>query len=289
MGDLPNNILQECQKIVGTKISAAFPLSGGDINQAFQVNTERGRFFLKTNTAAFAGEMFRAEAAGLGILGAANQIGTPSVIGLGAEVGASFLLLEFIEPGTRPKTFWDDFGARLASLHRCTSSSFGLGHDNFIGSLRQQNCEHDTWASFYMEERLLPQLELARASSRLQASDFQSFQQFFQRLPELCPAEPPSLVHGDLWSGNFACGQDGSPVIFDPAVSYSHREMDLAMTRLFGGFDRAFYQAYEAVWPLAPGFEQRLAVYQLYYLLVHVNLFGGSYVGQMRSALRQFI
>lgn len=289
MGDLPSYILEECQKIAGTEIFAASPLSGGDINQAYQLSTPKGKFFLKANTAAFAGDMFRAEAAGLSVLGATAVIKTPAVIGQGTKPGGSFLLLEFVETGVRPMGFWEDFGARLANLHRCTSPIFGLAHDNFIGTLCQRNCAHTNWASFYAEERLLPQLELAVAKSRLQAADIQSFEQFFKCLPELCPTEPPSLVHGDLWSGNFLCDATGNPVIFDPAISYSHREMDLAMTRLFGGFDRAFYGGYEAAWPLAPGFEQRLPAYQLYYLLVHVNLFGGSYTGQVRSALRQFI
>lgn len=282
-------MLRECQKIIDADVFSTVPVSGGDINQASQLNTSSGKFFLKTNTAPFAKEMFSAEAAGLKILEETGVLRTPKVIGCGSENEVSFLLLSFIESGYQPKGFWEKFGAELATLHRSSMPNFGLGHDNFIGSLHQQNCQHSTWPAFYIHERLLPQLEVAKQKNRLQTADFQLFEQIFKRLPELCPTEPPALIHGDLWSGNFLCDENGNPSIFDPAVSYSHREMDIAMCRLFGGFDRAFYRSYEAVWPLAPGFEERIQVYQLYYLMVHANLFGGGYVGQVQSIIKQFI
>ncbi len=233
--------------------------------------------------------MFEAEAVGLALLASANAIRIPAVIGFGDTPEGGFLLLEYIETDFRPLDFWEKFGIGLATLHRSTAPSFGLGHDNFIGSLRQQNCQHNTWPDFYIHERLLPQLDIAKQNDQLQSVDFQQFEQFFKLLQGLCPTEPPALIHGDLWSGNFLCDTKGNPVIFDPAVSYAHREMDLAMSRLFGGFERPFYRSYEEAWPMAPGYEQRLPVYQLYYLLVHVNLFGGGYVGSVRSILKQFI
>ena len=286
---LPSAILQKCLEILGADIRSARSVTGGDINQAMLLETSAGQFFLKTNSAPTAGSMFEAEAAGLALLASANALRTPAVIGFGDTPEGGFLLLEHIETDFRPLDFWEKFGSGLAILHRSTAPCFGLGHDNFIGSLRQQNCQHSTWPDFYIHERLLPQLDIAKQSKQLQPVDFQQFEQLFKLLPELCPAEPPALIHGDLWSGNFLCNADGNPVIFDPAVSYAHREMDLAMSRLFGGFERPFYRSYEEAWPLAPGFEQRLPVYQLYYLLVHVNLFGGGYVGSVRSILKQFI
>ena len=286
---LPPAIHQKCLEILGTDFRSERPVAGGDINKARVLETADGRFFLKMNTSPTAGRMFGAEAAGLSLLASTNAIIVPAVLGFGDTAEGGFLLLEYIETGYRPPGFWEKFGAAMAALHRSTSASFGLGHDNFIGSLRQQNCQHDTWPAFYTKERLLPQLDIAKQQNRLQSADFQDFEHLFKRLPDLCPAEPPALTHGDLWSGNFLCRADGNPVIFDPAASYAHREMDLAMSRLFGGFERPFYQSYEEAWPLAPGFEQRLPVYQLYYLLVHVNLFGGGYVGSVRSILKQFI
>lgn len=286
---VPTVIIERLRQVLQTGILQTKPITGGDINQAYLVSTPNGNFFLKTNRYPFALQMFEAEAKGLNALSAAKALRVPTVLLAGMEGGTGFLLMTYHPASIRPGGFWEEFGASLAKLHCKTAPNFGFDHDNYIGTLPQHNCPHDNWVSFYIEERLLPQVELALLSKRLQSADYESFNQLFKRLPDICPAEPPALIHGDLWSGNFLCDPAGMPVVFDPAVSYSHREMDLAMTRLFGGFDREFYRAYEAAWPLAPGFEQRLPVYQLYYLMAHVNLFGGSYVNQVRSSLRQFI
>lgn len=253
------------------------------------METTRGKFFLKMNTGADAGRMFATEAKGLQLLAKNGGLCVPKVIGLGQNGGHAFLLLEYLETGYRPPGFWKKFGAALAALHRATAPEFGLDHDNFIGSLTQSNTFHDTWTVFFINERLRPQVELALDAHQLTSADAQNFERLYKKLPDICPAEPPALIHGDLWSGNFMCNADGDPVLVDPAVSYAHREMDLAMSRLFGGFDRQFYRSYEEAWPLSPGFEQRLPVYQLYYLLVHVNLFGGGYAGSVRSILQQFV
>ena len=286
---LPVSIQQKCEEIIGAEILDVQTLSGGDINQAMRLETREGLFFLKINTNSFSETMFKAEAEGLALLAAAKSIQTPEVQGFGMTLEGGFLLLEHINIGYRPTGFWEKFGAALAQMHRNSAINFGLGSDNFIGSLPQSNCQHETWLDFFINERLQPQLKIAKQNDRLQPADFQDFERLFKRLPELFPIEPPALIHGDLWSGNFLCSADGQPVLIDPSVSYSHREMDLAMTRLFGGFDQPFYRSYEEAWPLAPGFEQRLTIYQLYYLLVHVNLFGGGYVGAVRSILKQFI
>ena len=287
--DLPPAILHQCREILGSGITTVSFIGGGDINQARLLETTQGKYFIKFNTGADAGSMFETEAKGLALIATTNVIRTPGVLGFGQTEDGAFILLEFVEKGYRGEGFWEKFGASLAALHRQTSSQFGLGYDNFIGSLPQSNRSAPTWPEFFIHERLQPQLTLAAQNNRLQKSDFQRFEKIFEKVPSICPAEPPALVHGDLWSGNFIVGVDNLPVLVDPSVAWSHREMDLAMSRLFGGFERPFYRSYEDAFPLAPGFEERLPLYQLYYLLVHVNLFGGGYVGSVRSILQQFV
>lgn len=286
---LPVPLRTHLETRMNIRIDSVRPLSGGDIHRAALLNLADGRaFFLKYNTGAQAAEMFRTEALGLALLGAAQVIATPKVQAQGAADEWTFLLLEYIEPGHRTRQFWEDFGASLAALHGTTSAQFGFAHDNFIGSLPQSNKRHDSWQNFYTEERLLPQMRLAREHNRLNANDEKQLENLCKKRSSIYPEEPPALTHGDLWSGNFLCSAAGKPVLIDPAASFAHREMDLAMSRLFGGFDPIFYLSYEDTWPLAPGFGERMEVYQLYYLLVHVNLFGGGYVESVRSILRRF-
>lgn len=256
---------------------------------AHLVRTEDGRhLFLKHNIAPEAGEMFRAEAQGLAILGASGVLPTPAVHGHGvAPGGYAYLILDYIPPGYKNRFFWENFGKALATLHATTSEQFGFAHDNYIGTLPQSNKRHATWPSFFAAERLLPQAKLARQNNRLELADERKVQSLCKRLGEICPPEPPALIHGDLWSGNFLCNMASQPMLIDPAASFSHREMDLAMTRLFGGFEPNFYKGYEAEWPLEPGFEERLPVYQLYYLLAHLNMFGAKFARQVRDILQR--
>jgi hypothetical protein len=223
------------------------------------------------------------------LLGASRVIKTPKVFGHGStEDGHAFLLLEFIAPGYKNRLFWENFGRALANLHGNTSAQFGFSHDNFIGSLPQSNTRHASWETFYAEERLWPQMLLACEKGYFDKTGERQLDALCRKLASICPKESPALTHGDLWSGNFLCDGMGQPVLIDPAASFAHREMDLAMSRLFGGFDEAFYKAYEHAWPLEAGFEKRMEVYQLYYLLVHANLFGGEYVGQVGEILRKW-
>ncbi|WP_421799506.1 fructosamine kinase family protein [Haliscomenobacter sp.] len=286
---LPKSLQSHLQEI-GITIQNSQPISGGDINHAALLDcVDQRQFFVKFNNTKVASEMLSTEAKGLQVLQAAQAIRIPKIITQGQTPdGIAFLLLEYIQSGSRRSTFWQQFGASLAALHRNTSPQFGLDHSNFIGSLPQSNQWRDTWALFYAEERLLPQMQLARTAKLLDSNDEKRLHSLCQQLHSICPTEAPSLIHGDLWSGNFLCDARGGPVLIDPAVAYAHREMDLAMSRLFGGFDAVFYRAYDEAWPLEPGFEQRMEIYQLYYLLVHVNLFGRSYVPAVRSVLQQF-
>lgn len=286
---LPATLQSYLESLLNTPSIAARPVAGGDIHRAVLLETADGRScFLKYNNSPRASEMFRTEALGLALLGASRVIAVPKVLKHGTAAEWSFLLLEYIPPGLKNRIFWENFGYSLAVLHGTTSAQFGFAHDNFIGSLPQSNTRHDTWASFYTEERLLPQMRLARENDRLQTADEKLLASLCKKLPAICPEEPPALTHGDLWSGNFLCNTENKPVLIDPAACFSHRETDLAMSRLFGGFDAVFYRKYEEFRPLEPGFDQRLEVYQLYYLLVHVNLFGGGYVDSVRSILRRW-
>lgn len=277
-----------CEAAIAAAIRRVDPVGGGDINEAYCLHTDAGTFFLKTNRLPQSVRMFESEAYGLNLLREARAFLIPEVIATGQAGADAFLLLEFLPEGPAGPPFWDDFGQRLARLHRHPQPYFGLSLDNFIGSLPQPNGRFPSFCELYIENRLAPQLEVARQARLLNASDEEKMQRLYQRLPELLPDEPPALIHGDLWNGNFLSHQEGTPVLIDPAVAYAHREMDLAMSKLFGGFHTRFYQAYQESYPTAPGLDERLQLYQLYYLLVHVNLFGGGYVGSVRRILDRF-
>ena len=233
--------------------------------------------------------MFEAEADGLRELRAAGEIRVPEVFDCGVANGSSFIAMERLAL-SRPSAGAQRLcGERLAALHRHSRDRYGWFRDNTIGMTPQENAWADEWIAFFRERRLGFQLELARrqgfsgALQELGAGRMET-------LPDLFDAYVPeaSLLHGDLWAGNWGA-VDGEPVIFDPAVYYGDRESDLAMTRLFGGFDAGFYAAYEASWPLADGHERRLLLYQLYHVLNHLNLFGRSYLGQALTLLRTLV
>ncbi len=288
---LPATLLRYLEEhILRDEVVQIAPVSGGDINQAFCLRGKyRNQWFLKTNPRPHSALMFRREAQGLALLGASGVIRTPRVFGYGEDqAGNAFLLLEFVESARSTPLFWERFGRQLAALHTQTSAFFGFAHDNFIGRLPQSNRRCETWPEFYADERLRPQMRMAREQGLLDKAAEQQLERLCQHLGEICPNEPPALIHGDLWSGNFLSDARGEPVLIDPAAAYAHREMDIAMSRLFGGFDARFYAAYQESWPLAPGFEARIEVYQLYYLLVHVNLFGRSYEGSVRRILQDW-
>lgn len=287
---LPDSVRAPCEALLGTTIQAAFRISGGDINEARRLETSIGRFFLKMNNTTHAHVMFAAEARGLQLLAKTRTIRIPTVIGHSeAKDGTTgFLLLEFIETSYRQPNFWQRFGESLAALHRTRKEQFGLDFDNFIGSLPQSNLQYEKWSDFYIHQRLYPQAELAESFRRLNTTDLQQLEKLYQKIPNIVPEELPSLIHGDLWNGNFISDENGASVLIDPAVCFASREMDLAMSLLFGGFDEDFYQAYRSAYPLLPGWQERVELYQLYYLLVHVNLFGGGYVQSVRQILRRY-
>lgn len=287
---LAAHLTQHLGRVV--EVRHADPVGGGSINDAYCLNTSAGRWFVKVNAADRSPSMFTAEADGLLRLGATEAVRVPAVIATG-EVRAegrdeSYILMEWVEQGLRTAAFWETFGRALAALHRHAAATFGLEVDNYIGTLPQVNTPEGDWPTFFIRHRLEPQLRMARDRKRVEAGMAFRFERLFHQLDRLFPAEPPALLHGDLWGGNHLCDAGGRPVLIDPAVYHGHREMDIAMTRLFGGFDPAFLTAYQEEWPLEAGWEERLDVCNLYPLLVHVNLFGGGYVAQVEAVLRRF-
>ena len=250
------------------------------------------RVFLKTNQNA-PGAMFAAEARGLRFLSEARALRIPRVLAHSApdeRVVPGFLLLELIAPAKRRARFDEELGQGLAAMHRAGAPSFGFAEPNFIGRLSQLNHAHETWAEFYRVERLEAQLALADAARRAPSGLRHSFDRLFSKLPELVgESELPARLHGDLWGGNLHVDEQGAPCLIDPAVYGGHREMDLAMMRLFGGFSERVFAAYAEAYPLSAGHAERVALYQLYPLLVHLNLFGGSYASSVQSALSQYL
>jgi fructosamine-3-kinase len=230
--------------------------------------------------------MFEAEADGLGELANANGVRVPRVLCFGVADECAFLALEWIDLAGPVAAASKRLGEQLAHQHRATAAQFGWHRDNTIGSTPQINTRSASWLEFFREQRLRYQLDLAARNGyrgRLQEQGAQ----LLERLAEFFADDQPqpSLLHGDLWGGNFGVDQSGTPVIFDPAVYYGDREADLAMTRLFGGFGTSFYSAYEAAWPLPPGARERTALYNLYHVLNHLNLFGDGYRAQAEAML----
>ena len=273
------------------EIRGTRPVGGGCISPTARLETEDGAFFLKWGSPDLPDGLLEAEARGLRQLREAGEVRVPEVIGSGGSGAVAWLLMEWLEPGTTTPSGWSDLGQSLARLHRHGAERFGAERDNFIGSLPQANGWSDSWPAFWRDHRLRPQLERALDAGLLGTSDERSFEALFERMEDLLgPAreDGPSLLHGDLWSGNVLMLEGASAAVIDPSVYHGHREVDLAMADLFGGFGSGFRAAYEEEWPLQPGYEPvRRSVYQLYYLLVHVNLFGASYVHRTRSALRE--
>ena len=250
--------------------------------------TTEGGYFLKWNDRERYPQMFEKESRGLTLLGIAKCIDVPEVVHVGEAADLQFIIILFVKSGRRAKNYWSLLGEQLATLHRNTHTHFGLDHDNYIGSLIQQNASTENWIDFFVQHRLEAQLSLAERSGKITSDIRKRFDVLYKKLPDLLPMERPSLLHGDLWSGNVMVNEKGEPTLIDPAVCYGHREAELAFTQLFGGFEEEFYLAYRNAFPLSPGFNTRTDLYNLYPLLVHVNLFGGGYLQQVENILDRF-
>jgi protein-ribulosamine 3-kinase len=269
-------------------LQSSQPLSGGSINSVFRLKTKSGDYCLKYNKAVAYPGMFEKEKSGLQILRDANEIRVPGVITVQNTPSFSYILLEYISPVPKIPGFMTDFGHSLAALHMHSSGFYGLDHDNYMGSLVQTNKKHDDWSSFFIEERLERQLIPARKKGYFSSGDLSRFERLFMQVHTICPSEKPSLVHGDLWGGNYIVSEKGQACLIDPAVYWGHREVDIAMSTLFGGFDPDFYSAYNEAFPMETGWRERLDIYNLYPLLVHLNLFGAGYLASIQRFIRRF-
>ncbi|ATL47828.1 hypothetical protein COR50_12000 [Chitinophaga caeni] len=263
-------------------------LYGGDINFTYKIATNEGDYFLKINDHKKFPKIFQKELHGLQALRAARSIAVPEPYLYGHVGNAAYLVTEYIPKEAARHDFWEHFGAGLAQLHRQSQPYFGLNESNYIGSIKQYNTPYNNWPVFYAFNRIMPLVKLAYDEHQLDKTLAQQLEALCKRFPQIFPGEPSSLLHGDLWSGNFMVGKKGQAYVYDPAIYYGYREMDLAMTRLFGGFDNRFYQAYDKTYPLQPGWQQRIGICQLYPLLVHYILFGGSYYNSIREIVRAF-
>ncbi|MES1215109.1 MAG: fructosamine kinase family protein [Bacteroidota bacterium] len=281
----------------GLKISSLqfFPVGGGSINNTYQVRVNKTfKFFLKLNSISKFPALFEKEKNGLEFINRHKIIITPEIIACGNVEDQQLLLLEWIEGGLKTAEFWKEFGKQLAALHRQTWSTtegeplFGFTEDNYMGALPQVNQQKNSWIDFFIHCRLQPQIKLARDKQLLHAKQITAVENLYLRLSSIFNAESSSLLHGDLWSGNFMCTENVHPVLIDPAVYFGHRNMDLAMTTLFGGFDKAFYESYHYHYPLASNYREQWEICNLYPLLIHLNLFGSGYLGQIDITLQKF-
>lgn len=263
-------------------------VGGGSINETFRVSFGERDLFCKYNSATNFPHLFTSEKQGLDFLAQQNAIKTPAVIACLEDGGEQVLLLEWIKEGERTKTFWTTFGEQLAALHRVTSDKHGFGDNNYMGSVPQANNLHSNWIAFFYAERLAPMILRCTEKGLLQPVHLHQFETVRKKLGGIFEDESPSLLHGDLWSGNFLCNTLSEPVLIDPAVYFGHRSMDLAMTTLFGGFRQPFYEAYHYHFPLPANYEEQWAICNLYPLLIHLYLFGAGYLTQIERTLKQF-
>ena len=277
-------------ELFGTGDFTCQPVSGGDINRSFKLQVNGHNLFMKANKVenlAF----FSAETAGLSAIRSTRTIRVPETVAVGRDnqYGA-FLLLEWCQ-GSQNKDFYENFGHSLAAMHKADTSGtmkgFGFPEDNFIGAGEQDNTPEDSWAVFFRDHRLRPQIE--KAGSWFDNSDRKRIDRLLDHLEDYLP-EPdfPSLLHGDLWGGNYITGNDGEAWLIDPAVYIGHFEADLAMTELFGGFPQRFYGAYNEINPIDPNYRNRRNLYNLYHLLNHLNLFGGGYLSSVKNVLGRY-
>lgn len=274
---------------LGEHVTLGSSISGGSINRVHMASTASGeRIVVKTNASGPAG-MFGLEAHGLDWLRVPHGPRVPTVLAV-SDDEPSFIALEYIPSGAGSAASDATVGRRIAALHRSGAPSFGLHHDNLLATIVQPNAKLATWHDFLVERRLLPFAKLAADAGHLPTSLQRAIGHLANRCEDLVgPQEPPARLHGDLWSGNLLVDGTGEPVLIDPAVYGGHREMDLAMMRLFGGFSPAVFDAYDEVFPLADGVDDRVALNQVVPLLAHVVLFGATYVPQLAAAVGRYV
>lgn len=270
---------------LGFQSGRVSPVPGGDINQAFKVYKGAQPYFIKINEAAAFPGMMEIEARGLEVLEKESLFKIPAVEVVGEWEGIQYLVLEWLAPAPRQPDFWQRLGEALAHQHLLKQPCFGWTEDNYIGRLRQSNRTHANWTDFYLQERIRPLVQILVDRKQFSTALHDRLDKLHTVIENEFPIEAPALLHGDLWSGNFSCTGDGYPTIFDPAVYAGHREMDIGMSQLFGGFDSSFIEAYHHYYPLEQNWRKRLPLTQLYPILVHAVLFRGQYVQEARSII----
>ncbi|HTE09347.1 MAG TPA: fructosamine kinase family protein [Chitinophagaceae bacterium] len=282
--DLVKTIANCC----GINITRYEQVHGGDINECYCLHGQGINYFLKLNDADRLPAMFEMEAAGLAALRNHSTMIVPELIQHGIVNDKQWLLLQWIEKGSAKKDAMENFGTALANMHKQAQPYFGWHNDNYIGSLLQINTQQHSWTEFYTQCRIMPLVKLLFDKGLFSKPGREDATTFCKKAAGLFPEEPAALLHGDLWGGNYMIHTGGDAVIFDPAVYFGHREMDLGMTKLSGGFSQPFYDAYHEAYPLEKGWQQRIPLTQLYPLLVHAVLFGGHYVINAKEITRRF-
>lgn len=277
------HIINHNLHLQGIDVLRLTPVSGGDINQAFKVHTNDTPLFLKLNDAKRFPDLFRKECNGLKALAGTSNWKIPRIVLHGSYKENQWLVLEWLEKQPAHPGSMYAFGQALAHMHQRGQGYFGWQENNFIGNVEQVNDKRNSWPDFFLDCRIRPMLSKLMHAGSIRHADVEKMMNVLGSMARKFPEEPPALLHGDLWSGNYMITTDGKAAVFDPAVYFGHREMDIGMTLLFGGFDTAFYKGYESVYPLQAGWQERIPLTQLYPLLVHAVLFGGHYINQALS------
>lgn len=270
------------------KITYHADLQLGTFNHTCLIETSIGKYFLKHNNKYHYPTIFEKEAKGLKLIRATEVLHAPEVIFYDQTSSETFILLEYIESYPENKDFWSNFGKALARLHKNSNSYFGLEYDNYIGPLYQTNSPHEQWIDFFIEERLKRLVKKARDAKIIEKEIVSGFDNLYSYLPNIFPPESPALLHGNLWENNYIVDRENKAYVIDPAVYYGHREMDIAMTKLFRQFDDRFYESYIEEFPLEEDWLERMDIYNLYPLLVHLHLFGQEHIKQIKKILQRF-
>lgn len=281
-------ILRFLKNFHNSDISNISVVTGGSINNCYSYTADNTKYFLKFNSASQHPDIIYFDLEGISAIANTHTTDVPAIVVYDKVDNYEVLVLPFIEQEVPGDKLWERFGERLAAMHAKEAPYFGWPHSNYIGSLQQSNQQHKSYLPFFVEQRLQKQVILANQHNLLSSADNAALDSLQKQLSNIIPNGQPSLVHGDLWSGNFIAGKEQTPYLIDPAIHYSFRETDLAFTYLFGGFNERFYKAYQQSFPLTPDFKERIGIYNLYPLLVHLNLFGRAYLGSIRTVLTKF-
>lgn len=291
---LPEVIKQEALRLLQNhydewiKITDSNLIEEKSYYQSFRLETNKEIFFLKFNEAGQYLGMFEKESSEFELIKSTNTFYVPEIIATGKAGEYAFIIMEFTEEGRRKNDFWVDFAKKLSRMHQYTDKNFSLDHDNYINSLQQYNNFHDNWYDFFILERLEPQLQIARNKGHLNKGHVHQFKNLYKQLINIIPEEKPTLVHGNLSNKTYMINCSGEPALFQPSTAYNHREVDIAMSKLFTTFDQNFYDNYNLMMPMESGWEERLPIYNLYPLLIYVNLYGMRYLSRLERIINDF-